>query len=530
MASSLRALPSVHLARHRLHAVLAMEDRPQGIAVADIAAHFGSSVPSLYRWRALLFSALSNAPPGPSPRALSGSLSEAQRSLLAHAAACSVSTLTLRELRSWILQLHGEGVSVRGIRDVLLCRLGPRNSLSVGAIEAFLKHAGRVACRLLVTLVQPVLDRVVTAAGDDIYLHGQAVKVLMEPVSAVVLQTLRWPERDAKVWDLLLSQYPSLKLFVGDGAKEFDAAASMRNLLRGLDLMHERQWWTRKVFRRLSAMEQAHAEQLKGLRKKQAKGDNVALEIARTEKARRAIETAFYQMVEVEERVVSLFRPVDAEGRRWNEAGAQAVVNGMIDALAAMSDAAGMKPVVDAAYEHVLSSSPGYVAHHRLWEDVPVVLREGACWTREQVLDALEQARQAEQKAREPGLGSWQRWWHQNTQAALMARVREQVENLGVTQAAIESLLRHPRRSSSLVESFNARVRVLQMSRRNVSDRMLGLAALQWNVEKREEGPRRGTSPYGLLGVLEEGDERRWWEVLLDALEEQETEKAAKAA
>lgn len=28
-----------------------------------------------------------------------------------------------------------------------------------------------------------------------------------------------------------------------------------------------------------------------------------------------------------------------------------------------------------------------------------------------------------------------------------MARVREQVENLGATQAAIESLLRHPRRS-----------------------------------------------------------------------------------
>ncbi len=94
------------------------------------------------------------------------------------------------------------------------------------------------------------------------------------------------------------------------------------------------------------------------------------------------------------------------------------------------------------------------------------------------------------------------------------------METLGETLAAIESLLRHPRRSSSLVESFNARVRVLQMSRRNVSDRLLGLAALQWNVEKREEGPRRGTSPYGLLGVLEEADERRWWEVLLDAQEE----------
>jgi hypothetical protein len=67
------------------------------------------------------------------------------------------------------------------------------------------------------------------------------------------------------------------------------------------------------------------------------------------------------------------------------------------------------------------------------------------------------------------------------------------------------------------------------MSRRNVSDRLLGLAALQWNVEKREEGPRRGTSPYSLLGVLEEADERRWWEVLLDAQEEEEKAPAQAA-
>jgi hypothetical protein len=63
----------------------------------------------------------------------------------------------------------------------------------------------------------------------------------------------------------------------------------------------------------------------------------------------------------------------------------------------------------------------------------------------------------------------------------------------------------------------------------NVSDRLLGLAALQWNVEKREEGPRRGTSPYSLLGVLEEADERRWWEVLLDAQEEEEKAPAQAA-
>ena len=154
-------------------------------------------------------------------------MSDAQRALLAAAASASTATLSLRERRAWILQLHGEGVSVRGIRDVLLHRFGPTEALSVGAIKAFLK---------------------------------------------------------------------------------------------------------------------------------------------------------------------------------------QAVVNRMIDVPAKMSDAAGMKPVVDAAYGHVL-----------------------------------------------------------------------------------------------------------------------GLAALKWNVEKREEGPWRGTSPYSLLGVLEEADERRWWEVLLDAQEEKEKAPAQAA-
>jgi hypothetical protein len=81
-------------------------------------------------------------------------------------------------------------------------------------------------------------------------------------------------------------------------------------------------------------------------------------------------------------------------------------------------------------------------------------------------------------------LPDWQKWWHQNTPRKLLEQVQAQVETLGTTQAAIKSLLRHPRRSSSLVESFNARVRVLQMSRRNVSDRLLLLTISRGLLER----------------------------------------------
>jgi hypothetical protein len=154
-----------------------MEDRTQGVTVAAIARDFGTFVLSLYRWHWRPYAALSDAPPGPSAAIRTGSLSDAQHALLAAAASASTATLSLRERRAWILQLHGEGVSVCGIRDVVLHRVGPTEALSVGSIEAFLKQAGRIACSLLVTLVQPVLERVVTVAGDNIYLHGQAVKV-----------------------------------------------------------------------------------------------------------------------------------------------------------------------------------------------------------------------------------------------------------------------------------------------------------------------------------------------------------------
>ena len=93
MPSLHHTLPAVHLSRLRLDAVLAMEDRPQGVTVAAIARAFGTSVPSLYRWLWRLYAALSDAPPGPSVAVRMGSLSDTQRALLEAAASASTATL-----------------------------------------------------------------------------------------------------------------------------------------------------------------------------------------------------------------------------------------------------------------------------------------------------------------------------------------------------------------------------------------------------------------------------------------------------
>jgi transposase-like protein len=44
-----------------------MEERDEGVTVAQIASLHHTSVPSLYRWRAHALDALLDAPPGPAP-------------------------------------------------------------------------------------------------------------------------------------------------------------------------------------------------------------------------------------------------------------------------------------------------------------------------------------------------------------------------------------------------------------------------------------------------------------------------------
>ena len=74
-----------------------------------------------------------------------------------------------------------------------------------------------------------------------------------------------------------------------------------------------------------------------------------------------------------------------------------------------------------------------------------------------------------------------------------------------------------PRRSSSGTESFNNRLRVLQVVQRYVSDERIALHALEHNLAPREDGRRRGQSPYQILGIDFAKTDKPWYDVLLEA-------------
>jgi hypothetical protein len=90
---------------------------------------------------------------------------------------------------------------------------------------------------------------------------------------------------------------------------------------------------------------------------------------------------------------------------------------------------------------------------------------------------------------------------------------------VGEVEREARSLLDCPRRSSSLVEAFNNVLRVVQQAYRHVSDDLLALHALKWNLSPRRGGPRRGPSPYARLGVDFADDTRSWMEVLLEEMD-----------
>ena len=153
-----------------------------------------------------------------------------------------------------------------------------------------------------------------------------------------------------------------------------------------------------------------------------------------------------------------------------------------------------------------------------LWDHIPVTLHPDVSATRADVLAAVVALRWACQ--RESRATEWsEARAAQQEQERLRAQLETWCSNVAEVAAWVSSLIEHPRRSSSLVEAFNSRLRVLQMVHRNVSDHLLALVALAWNLSPRQEGKRRGPSPYARLGVDFADDARPWHQILLEQMD-----------
>ena len=76
----------------------------------------------------------------------------------------------------------------------------------------------------------------------------------------------------------------------------------------------------------------------------------------------------------------------------------------------------------------------------------------------------------------------------------------------------VKAVLEGAWRASSLVEGINSVVRMHQRRQKRLSQGLLDLQRLQWNVHAFKAGKRKGQSPYERLGIkVPKGG---WWELL----------------
>ena len=390
--------------------------------VGRIAQLAGVSEATLYRYRARVLDALVDDVPGPDRKPLESCSCATEASPSSALPACSLSD---RKLRAMILQLHGCGMTDRGIVQHFSLLFGSKNAISLGSVGTFIKEAGRVARTVLITLPAAHLHKVKAVAIDDIYLAGQGTKVTMEPSSGVVLDVRRWHAREAQVWELILSQFPHIRLLIGDGAKEFDAAAERLKLWRQYDLMHERQWWTQHVFSPLSRQEQAISRALEQAKKQ---GEEPAF-IKKLRTGRHAFEAAFYLAVEIEEIICALFRPLNPQGQIWTIHDAYEFGERAFDLLAKRQTESQINDVMNCASKHFEQGFSSYIAFHHMWEEVQVSLREGVTWSRGQVFDRLLQEREWQRKMHDLKRTKYEQWLCENALKALQTENNQAVSN-----------------------------------------------------------------------------------------------------
>jgi len=514
-------------AHSALHLVASLVLRDDDTCVADLADAFGLGRSRAYQLVQQALSALCPQPPGPVPghRDLARALArvaqlEAENASLrrdlgqAHERLERCVEVTERKLDQLNLLMAHHKVSVDASAEILRLAFEGR-ARGPSWLHERRQRLGRVARCLLDQARAQVCQRLRVVAADDIFLHQLPVKVLMEPRSLAVLNVRRWPWHAGEDWELFLEEFTQLDLVVADLGSDLVAATSARNVLHMADFFHEKRWWADHVLKPLSRREQQlSAEALDALDKAtRVRGPGrrtSSTTVAEAERQRAEAEAQFFLAAEAVDEVLSLYQPLSPRTRQlWST---REVDRAMAQAEALLAQVLG--PVGETARGHLKRHGWKYEAHRGLLDHLVVSLRAGTVWTKAQVLAEvlhLGQLRRRAERATEDAVGLWRQV------RSLEKKLHRACANLAQVTSQLQEYREVPCRSSSLVESFNNRVRVMQYVHRRVSDELLALEAIAWNLSERREGRLRGKRPYDELGVDVGQANEAWYDVVLKA-------------
>jgi hypothetical protein len=335
---------------------------------------------------------------------------------------------------------------LRGVAELFGC-LGFSLADSKSSLAEELERLGRHAHWMLQRAVQSLAPLMTVLAGDEIFFRRDAIKVLMEPRSAAVLDVQRWPQRGSDEWQLMLAGFPALELFVSDDGGDLCSAAQKHGAGPGADFFHERRWFAR-VLGKLSAAEAELAKQLIELKKHGASSGPHDRErcmlIARTEIERRRAEDSFFAVMEAEEQLLALFMPRDPDDRLWDDDAIWRCLTAAIRTMDRLEGAAGER-LREKIRKHVARRGTQCADHTLLWRTVPIGMRIDATWSRERVFSTLierlahEPAQQERPFARVHGLRA-------RTRIARQDARRDEAPSDASSNHALDSLRKWPQR------------------------------------------------------------------------------------
>lgn len=408
---------------------------------------------------------------------------------------------------------QAEGVSLPVARRLLAVLLRDQTP-SVAQLGRFSRQAGFRAGPLLQVFDAHARPRARQGAGDEIFFGHKPVLMVVEPESQCWLSGRLAPSRDGQQWAQELEQLPALEHLVRDGGK---------GLANGLARVNQR----RRQDKQAPISDQLdHFHTLRegrcGLRKAQAQAERAwtAAEeadkkVARQDRQGRArtgyatqaalqwhkAEAALHEWERVEqvlEQIRQALRPFTAQGELNNRERAMAAVQTL---------AAQLHGEQWDKFKRQLQQPETYTYLDRLQSQIEALPVSA------EVREAVVQSEGIRQN---PPLVQGEGQQQAVVRGLLLVcsvLIAQAGEAGQQAVAALRQALRCVGRASSCVEGLNSVVRMQQSRHRKMTQELLDLKRLYWNLRKFRTGRRKKTCPYERLGVPLPPD-LSWWQLL----------------
>jgi hypothetical protein len=412
---------------------------------------------------------------------------------------------------------QAEGVSLPVSRRLLAILLGAQTP-SVAQLGRWTRRAGQHAGRLLAVLDEHSRPRIREAAADEIFVNRYPILMVVEPQS-LCWQTGRLARhRDGTTWAAELRPLTALEQVTRDAGTGLEKAIQQLNAERDrrghaaladqADHFHLLREGTRalrrlqgQATRALAAAEKAQAAVARLDRRGQTKSGAATVAARQWRHAEAAFDrwSAGERAWQDLRQVLALVSPT---GELNTRSRARAAVTVLLPAFSGPEWA---------KFVRQLRRPEVFTFLDRVGEQLaalPAAPDPAAATVRDVLV-------RAEGLRRRPDLlrGA-------DAQAAaargvlLVAAVLASLGGAAVQQLAaqVRGVFGQAWRASSLVEGLNSVLRMQQARHRRVTQELLDLKRLYWNLRAFRTGRRSGRTPYDLLGLSVHGHD--WWDLL----------------